>query len=84
MPADLRDRLAAARLYLCTDARKQQQDLGAFLDAVLGSGVDIVQLRQKDLEAAQELRLLELFRARCDKHGALLAVNDRADVGYAR
>jgi thiamine-phosphate pyrophosphorylase len=83
MPADLRDRLAAARLYLCTDARERQQDLGAFLDAVLGSGVDIVQLRQKDLEAAQELRLLELFRARCDKHGALLAVNDRADVGYA-
>jgi thiamine-phosphate pyrophosphorylase len=83
MAADLRDRLAAARLYLCTDARERQQDLGAFLDAVLGSGVDIVQLRQKDLEAAQELRSLELFRARCDKHGALLAVNDRADVAYA-
>jgi len=83
MPADLRDRLAAARLYLCTDARERQRDLGGFLDAVLSSGVDIAQLRQKELEAAPELRFLELFRARCDKHGALLAVNDRADVAYA-
>jgi len=83
MPADLRDRLAAARLYLCTDARERQQDLVPFLDAVLGSGVDIVQLRQKELEAADELRFLELFRPSCDRHGALLAVNDRADVAYA-
>jgi thiamine-phosphate pyrophosphorylase len=83
MPVDLRDRLAGAVLYLCTGARQRQQDLVMFLDAVLGSGVDIVQLRQKELEAAQELRFLELFRDRCDKHGALLAVNDRADVAYA-
>lgn len=83
MPADLRDRLGAARLYLCTDARERQQDLRAFLDAVLSSGVDIVQLRQKNLEAAQELRFLEVLRASCDRHGALLAVNDRADVAYA-
>ena len=43
---DLRARLAAARLYLCTDARQRQGDLAAFLDAVLGAGVDVVQLRQ--------------------------------------
>jgi thiamine-phosphate pyrophosphorylase len=83
MPADLRARLAAARLYLCTDARERQGDLAAFLDAVLGSGVDIVQLRQKGLEAGQELRFLEVCRAACEKHGTLLAVNDRADVAYA-
>jgi thiamine-phosphate pyrophosphorylase len=83
MSADLRDRLGAARLYLCMDARERQQDLAGFLDAVLGAGVDVVQLRQKNLEAAQELRFLEVFRASCDRHGALLAVNDRADVAYA-
>jgi thiamine-phosphate pyrophosphorylase len=81
--ADLRGRLAAARLYLCTDARERQGDLPSFLDAVLGAGVDVVQLRQKGLEAAQEMAFLELFRAKCDKHGALLSVNDRADVAYA-
>jgi thiamine-phosphate pyrophosphorylase len=78
--ADLQDRLAAARLYLCTDARERQGDLPAFLDAVLGNGVDIVQLRQKGLEAGQELRYLDVCRRACAAHGALLAVNDRADV----
>jgi thiamine-phosphate pyrophosphorylase len=73
-------RLAAARLYLCTDARERQGDLPRFLDDVLGNGVDIVQLRQKGLEAGQELRYLEVFRKACEAHGALLAVNDRADV----
>lgn len=80
---DLAARLAAARLYLCTDARERQGDLPGFLDAVLGSGVDIVQLRHKGLEARQELRYLEVFRQACAAHGALLAVNDRADVAYA-
>lgn len=79
----LRGRLAAARLYLCTDARERQGDLVRFLDAVLGAGVDIVQLRQKGLEAGLELRLLETFRTACHRHGALLAVNDRADVAFA-
>jgi len=79
----LRDRLASARLYLCTDARQVHGDLARFLDAVLAAGVDIVQLRQKGLEAAEELRLLEVFRAACDRHGTLLAVNDRADVAFA-
>ncbi len=79
----LRDRLAAARLYLCTDAREREGDLPAFLDAVLGHGVDIIQLRQKGIEAGAELRVLELFRAACDRYGALLAVNDRADVAFA-
>jgi thiamine-phosphate pyrophosphorylase len=83
MAADLRDRLSAARLYLCTDARQRQGDLARFLDAVLSHGVDIVQLRQKGLEAGEELRLLNTFRAACAAHGALLAVNDRADVAYA-
>ena len=82
-PDHLTSRLAAARLYLCTDARERKGDLPRFLDDVLAGGVDIVQLRQKGLEAAQELAYLEVFRQACDAHGALLAVNDRADVAYA-
>jgi thiamine-phosphate pyrophosphorylase len=80
---DLRARLAAARLYLCTDARERQGDLPRFLADVLSNGVDIVQLRQKGLEAGQELRYLDVFREACARYGALLAVNDRADVAYA-
>ena len=83
MTNDLRARLADARLYLCTDARRAQGDLPRFLDAVLGAGVDIVQLREKGLEAGEELALLEVFAAACRRHGRLLAVNDRADVALA-
>jgi len=80
---DVRERLAAARLYLCTDGRRRQGDLVPFLDAVLAAGVDIVQLREKGLEASEELALLEVFAAACQRHGRLLAVNDRADVALA-
>jgi thiamine-phosphate pyrophosphorylase len=83
MTTDLRARLADARLYLCTDGRRATGDLAPFLDAVLASGVDIVQLREKGLEAGEELALLEVFAAACARHGALLAVNDRADVALA-
>ncbi|WP_285703528.1 thiamine phosphate synthase [Microtetraspora sp. NBRC 16547] len=80
---NLRQRLAGARLYLCTDGRRGRGDLPEFLDAVLAAGVDIVQLREKGLEAREELALLEVFRDACDRHGALLAVNDRADIARA-
>ena len=75
--------LADARLYLCTDSRPGRGDLVDFLDAVLANGVDIVQLREKNLEAADELALLEVFADACRRHGALLAVNDRADLAVA-
>lgn len=78
-----RERLADARLYLCTDARREQGDLEQFLDTVLANGVDIVQLRDKGLEARQELELLEVFAAAAERHGKLFAVNDRADVAHA-
>ncbi|MFE6865152.1 thiamine phosphate synthase [Kitasatospora sp. NPDC057692] len=80
---DPRGRLADARLYLCTDARRERGDLAEFLDAALAGGVDIVQLRDKGLEARQELAALEVFADACRRHGKLLAVNDRADVAHA-
>ncbi|MEV0599315.1 thiamine phosphate synthase [Streptomyces sp. NPDC050315] len=78
-----RQALSDARLYLCTGARKEQGDLPQFLDAVLSSGVDIVQLRDKGMEAGEELAHLEVFADACRRHGKLLAVNDRADVAHA-
>ncbi|WP_327583217.1 thiamine phosphate synthase [Nonomuraea sp. NBC_00507] len=75
--------LSEARLYLCTDGRRDRGDLAEFLDSVLAGGVDIIQLREKGLEARDELALLEVFRDACDRHGKLLAVNDRADIAYA-
>jgi thiamine-phosphate pyrophosphorylase len=75
--------VADARLYLCVDSRARQGDLPEFLDAVLANGVDIVQLREKGLEARAELALLEIFAAAAQRHSALWAVNDRADIARA-
>jgi thiamine-phosphate pyrophosphorylase len=72
--------LAAARLYLCTGDRP---DLAEFADAALAGGVDVIQLREKGMEARDELAALEVLAAACEKHGALLSVNDRADVALA-
>ncbi|MET9322619.1 thiamine phosphate synthase [Streptomyces sp. NPDC003038] len=79
----MRAQLSDARLYLCTDARKRQGDLPEFLDAVLAGGVDIVQLRDKGMEAGEELEHLQVFAEAARRHGKLLAVNDRADVAHA-
>jgi thiamine-phosphate pyrophosphorylase len=81
--AGLVRRLADARLYLCTDARRRQGDLVQFLDAVLQAGVDVVQLREKGLEAREEIALSEVFADAARRHGRLFSVNDRADVAYA-
>lgn len=101
----LRSRLADARLYLCTDARRHLDEqarvegwsgdfpaLRRDVTAALAGGVDIVQLRDKNsagerdhgpLEAGHELRALAVMREVCDRHGAMLSVNDRADVAVA-
>jgi thiamine-phosphate pyrophosphorylase len=86
------DRLASARLYLCTDARRERGDLAEFADAALAGGVDIIQLRDKGspgerefgpLEARRELEALATLAEAVRRHGALLAVNDRADIALA-
>ena len=85
-------RLANARLYLCTDARRERGDLAEFADAALAGGVDIIQLRDKGstgehqlgpLEARDELTALEILADAARRRGALLAVNDRADIARA-
>jgi thiamine-phosphate pyrophosphorylase len=69
-----------ARLYLCTDARRDRGDFADFVDAAFAGGVDIIQLRDKTLEAAEELELLEVLHTAAQRHGRLWAVNDRADI----
>jgi thiamine-phosphate pyrophosphorylase len=79
-PPERRERLAAARLYVVTGTRP---DLPEFLDAILGAGVDVIELRKKEAEADDLLRWGETFRGAADRHGALFIVNDRPDVAFA-
>lgn len=72
--------LNAARLYLCTDSRADRGDLEEFLDAAYAGGVDIIQLRDKKISAAEEIAALLILKRVAARHGKLFAVNDRADI----
>ena len=75
-----RERLARSRLYLVLEARPRGEDPGALLDASLRGGVDVVQLRDKELGDEALAAAAGPFRAACEKHGALFVLNDRPDL----
>jgi thiamine-phosphate pyrophosphorylase len=75
-----RERLAQARLYLVLEARPLHKDPRRLLDAALRGGVDVVQLRDKELGDEALVRAAEPFRAACAEHGALFVLNDRPDL----
>lgn len=72
--------LQNARLYVCVTARRARGDLREFLHAAYEGGVDVIQLRDKSLEAAAEMEAIEVLAEVAREHGKLFAVNDRADV----
>lgn len=79
----LRRRLTSAFLYLVTPAAPPAGNLDEVLPRVLEAGVDLVQLREKDMEAGPLLRYCEIVRRRTSEFGALFVVNDRVDVALA-
>jgi thiamine-phosphate pyrophosphorylase len=79
----VRERLQEARLYLVTPGDPPAGPLEEFLPRVLEGGVDIVQLRDKHLEARPLLELAAVVRRRTREFGALFFVNDRVDLAIA-
>jgi len=75
-----RARLAAARLYLVCGASPGGRGLPALLQAAIAGGVDIVQLREKQLPDEELTALAGAARELCERHGALFIVNDRPDI----
>lgn len=73
MTPDLGDR----RLYLCTTDRP---DLAAFLAACIAGGVDVVQLRDKHLDARPLLARAREAAAVCRDLGVPFVLNDRPDL----
>ena len=69
--------LAGRRLYLCTPDRP---DLSTFLEACLRGGVDVVQLRDKHLEARPLVARARLAALVCRDHGVPFVLNDRPDL----
>ncbi|HKC77150.1 MAG TPA: thiamine phosphate synthase, partial [Gaiellaceae bacterium] len=77
---DRRDRLSRSRLYLVLEARPHGEDPRRLLDAALRGGVDVVQLRDKQLGDEALVAAAEPFQAACAEHGALFVLNDRPDL----
>jgi thiamine-phosphate pyrophosphorylase len=69
--------LSDRRLYLCTPDRP---DLAAFLGECIAGGVDVVQLRDKELEARPLLARARLAASVCREHGVPFVLNDRPDL----
>lgn len=69
--------LADRRLYLCCGDRP---DLDAFLGQVLSGGVDVLQLRDHDLDDEAIRRVAPRFQARCAEFGVPFVLNDRPDL----
>jgi thiamine-phosphate pyrophosphorylase len=75
--ADRRARLAAARLYLVCGAFPDGSELPDLLRSAIAGGVQIVQLREKQLPDDELVSVAHAMRALCEELGALLIVNDR-------
>lgn len=72
--------LADCRLYLCTPDRP---DLEEFLAACIAGGVDVVQLREKDLDARPLIERAYVAAAVCREQGVPFILNDRPDLALA-
>jgi thiamine-phosphate pyrophosphorylase len=68
---------ADSRLYLITAARP---DLAQFLEAAVRGGVDVVQIREKQLADRELLAVLDEARSVTARLGVPLVVNDRPDL----
>jgi thiamine-phosphate pyrophosphorylase len=75
-----RERLARSRLYLVLEARPHGRDPRPLLEAALRGGVDVVQLREKELDDEELVAAAEPFRSACTAAGALFVLNDRPDL----
>ena len=73
--SDRHERLRSARLYLVCDEQSDE-----FLSAVLGAGVDMIQLRMKDAPDAAIVAVGQRFARAASEHGALFILNDRPDL----
>lgn len=75
-------KLADKKLYLVTNSDKFDSE-DAFLDAIasaLKGGVDILQLREKNMSAKKIIELGRKIKLLCSEYNTTFVVNDRIDI----
>jgi thiamine-phosphate pyrophosphorylase len=77
LTAGTTESLSGRRLYLCTGDRP---DLIEFLLACIGGGIDVVQLRDKHLEARLLVERAGIAARVCADRGVPFILNDRPDL----
>jgi thiamine-phosphate pyrophosphorylase len=75
--------LSEARLYFVSGARIAAGDVTPLIPELASAGVDVFQLREKEMEARAVMRAAEPIRAACRTAGIPFVLNDRPDVALA-
>lgn len=75
--------LSEANLYLVATHRLQAGLLHELVPDLVAAGVDLIQLREKEMEAGDVIRVGKPVAAACKSAGVPFVVNDRADVALA-
>ncbi len=76
-------RFEKVKLYVLLTEALCRTDWDDTAQAVLAGGAQAIQLREKDLSDLALLERARQMRELCDRYGALLIVNDRADIALA-
>jgi thiamine-phosphate pyrophosphorylase len=77
------ERLERACLYLILETWPGGRDALPIVEGALRGGVDVVQLREKDLSDGEIVAAGRRLAAACARAGALFVLNDRPDLAAA-
>jgi thiamine-phosphate pyrophosphorylase len=72
-----------ARLYLVAPARLRAGRLANLVEELAAAGVDLIQLREKDLEPKRILEVGAPIAEACRRVGIPFVINDRPDIALA-
>src|ERR1700716_515283 len=78
-----RQRLERMRLYLITGDQGDEADTAGIVEAALKGGASVIQLRKKTMPKGDQYTIGLALRRLTRLHGALLIVNDHADIAIA-
>jgi thiamine-phosphate pyrophosphorylase len=74
------ERLDRARLYVLVDGRSSVEEFRRLVGSLVEAGVDLIQLRDKQLDDRRLLERARLLRDEARASGTLFVMNDRPDL----